>query len=363
MVAELIHSLNEKARPAPNWTNTSGVYGDYSDYPDIKFYTKCPKCGAVHGDYKSLRDAHRKRLCGACDLDAINKMKEMIKNVDAPENRGKPAKGLSKVFNEADEMLPAPPEDEGDEEFDPREYVIGTEHYEGWIEAAVQDLSKQVGQTIRLSDSTLEDSGTDLEHPDSIFKIEVVGTGEDYGRDHEFLYTIWRTEDEAITYATNQVEQDIEDSPENFNKDFIKGYINTERLARDLRDQARDIEWLPEDTRELVDELVRNDCLREEDFYTPTGRFKKITPRLDRMIDQGKEMLADKREAAFDPMEWLEEVYGKEEATKQAIEIAGVDAGAAARACVAADGWDHYVSSYDSSHYDLEGGAVAVRTH
>ena len=105
---EIIRGLREEKRPAPNWTNTSGIYQDCSGYPDVEFYARCPKCGLVHGSYKTMREAHAYRLCNRCQVDNINKLKKQVRELDLPKNRGKPGKSLSRMFNEANRLLPAP---------------------------------------------------------------------------------------------------------------------------------------------------------------------------------------------------------------------------------------------------------------
>lgn len=144
MTAEsVIRSLHEKKRHAPNWTNTKGIYADLSGYPDVEYYVKCPKCGQVHGSYKTMREAHAKRLCDLCDIETINKLKKQVKEVDAPKNRGKPGKSLSHLFNEADEMVPPPPDP--DPEFDPREYLMSVPSYDegNWVGEAIHFLGIQ----------------------------------------------------------------------------------------------------------------------------------------------------------------------------------------------------------------------------
>jgi hypothetical protein len=62
-----------------------------------------------------------------------------------------------------------------------------------------------------------------------------------------------------------------------------------------------------------------------------------------------------------DPMEYLEDIYGKEDAVKQAIKIAGIDIDAAAEEAVNVDGPAHFLSSYDGSSYNTKNGLVYWR--
>ena len=78
-VAEL---LLEKSKA--QWDSTHGVYADLSDLSQPKFYSKCPKCGHVHGFYTNLADAVLKKICGACHLDDIEKLKRELEKGDKP---------------------------------------------------------------------------------------------------------------------------------------------------------------------------------------------------------------------------------------------------------------------------------------
>jgi ferritin-like metal-binding protein YciE len=62
-----------------------------------------------------------------------------------------------------------------------------------------------------------------------------------------------------------------------------------------------------------------------------------------------------------DPWEWLNDVYGKEDAIKQALSMVSIDYDKAAADAVNTDGWSHFISSWDRNSIDLANGAVACR--
>lgn len=67
------HNLVERHR---------GLYADLTrGAENATYYVKCPVCGNVHGNYKDTVEAHTKRLCPACNLDAINKIKDEVQKV------------------------------------------------------------------------------------------------------------------------------------------------------------------------------------------------------------------------------------------------------------------------------------------
>lgn len=86
--------------------------------------------------------------------------------------------------------------------------------------------------------------------------------------------------------------------------------------------------------------------------------FGMSDERKEEIMDEAFEAwLSDYREK-FDGMEWLEEVYGEQDALKEAVKLAGINVDEAAEDAVRQDGWQHFVSSYDGNSYDLDGGAV-----
>lgn len=78
--------VQERLRHAPLWSKGArGIYANYSKYPDeIEWYTKCPRCGDVHGSYKSFKEAHGKKFCAVCDREDVDKLKDWVKDAIHP---------------------------------------------------------------------------------------------------------------------------------------------------------------------------------------------------------------------------------------------------------------------------------------
>ena len=361
---EAFQTLIEKKRPAPNWTDTKGVYADLSSYPDVEYYVKCPKCGQVHGSYKNMREAHGKRLCDLCNVESINKLKKQVKEVDAPKNRGKPGKGTSKLFNEAailpapgeyayippvtvyeaDDVLPEPPPEDN---FDPREYLL-TPETGNWINDAMRELGDKEGTQFNIA----QRHRNYLDDPDSAFTVDVEG-------DDGTEWRIYQTEDEARTEALRRVRDDLENEPGLFTQNWLENFIDMDRLKHHLSEEARDIEWLLQmSEQEQVDYLIKQSHFNQEDFYNEEGDF---VPNED-LLEAGREKFVEKQVEDFDPMGWMRDVYGREEAAKEAIEAVGINYDAAAESAVNADGWAHFLSTYDGNYTEI-GDAVAFRTN
>jgi hypothetical protein len=129
-----------------------------------------------------------------------------------------------------------------------------------------------------------------------------------------------------------------------------------DRLRRDL---GSDLQSQNEETlRDMRDSEFWREWEREG-FDAPEEDADGDVPSPDE--DQIAELAERQTEEQLkDPMSYLADIYG-DEATKQAIEIAGIDVDAAAEDAVDTDGAAHFLSSYDSNSYTTKGGLVYWR--
>jgi signal transduction histidine kinase len=187
-------------------------------------------------------------------------------------------------------------------------------------------------------------------------------------------------EDSAIELAEAVVKQDLEESPENFNQNFIEGHIDLDRLRKDLFSDVQNMHY--ETIKEEADRhplkfLENNNLdipspsdsiLRKyaEDMSDEKESAQEILSRLTDMSseEQWAEMgedpeisdsiiseLADQtaEDLLKNPLQYLEDIYGREDAFKKAIEIAGIDVDAATKEAVSTDGPGHFLSPYDGN--------------
>jgi len=176
-------------------------------------------------------------------------------------------------------------------------------------------------------------------------------------------WNVVESTDQERELALEVVKQDLEQEPEIFNQDFLERHINEERLRRDLYDDVHSMRL-----EDLTDLANRNpdDFWREyegEGLDAPEededGERREPT---DREIEDLAERQAEDR--LRDPMEYLEDVYGRrEDATKEAIRIAGIDINAAAEDAVDTDGPHHFLAHYDGQSYETDSGLVYWRAN
>ena len=107
---------------------------------------------------------------------------------------------------------------------------------------------------------------------------------------------------------------------------------------------------------------------------TKTGVTKTIvlpiqisgTPTLNEdQQENAKDQMAEEmtEEHLEDPMQYLRDIYGDQEATKEAIRIAGIDIDEASEDAISQDGWQHFLARYDGNSNELESGFTYWRTN
>jgi hypothetical protein len=354
------------------WATTRGVYANLSNYPrEIKYYVKCPKCGLVHGDFTSLKDAHGKRLCDLCNLDAINKLKDEIQKViHEPDHK---PKEMAKIVGEAIERfdpfdeppegegVPVPPEDEPyleptDTKGEIERLLLGN-----WVDVALRQFADE--ESHDLSDLQVDEHwGQGDYDPDNLeattrFKVDVGNV--------EWLF--FKDEDTAESYALEIVRTDLETEPGIFTRDWLRQFVDEDKLRAAIGDPHED--WENEirdlDYDDLLDKMTEEGYVDDgdEQFYDEDGDHREETPELFKALDDIRDNFIEREKPTWEPWEWLEDIYGKEQAQEEALKMVGIDVDAAAKDAVATDGWPHFVARYDGHSHTLEDGAVYCRVN
>ena len=214
-------------------------------------------------------------------------------------------------------------------------------------EAVLREVAEALGED--ADDLTIEESHMTSFREGTVYEIST--------RVGRRSWLVMEDEDGAESLAVAVVKQDLENEPEIFNRDFIEQHIDTDRLRRDL---TSDVESM------TYDDLREYDA---EDFWREAERYGMDAPEEDEDGDLPEpedgdiETLAEKitEDRLADPIAYLEDIYGREEAIAQAIKIAGIDEDAAAQEAVSADGWAHFLSRYDGNYDTTPSGFVYWR--
>lgn len=217
-------------------------------------------------------------------------------------------------------------------------------------EAVLREVAETLGED---ADSlTIEDSHMTSFREGLVYEISTRG-----GRRS---WLVMEDEDQAEALAVAVVKQDLESEPELFSRDFLEQHIDTARLRRDL---TPDVESMTYD--DLTEEAER----RPEYFWKQAEQYGMDVPEEDEdgdlpePEDSDIEALAEKiaEDRLADPIAYLEEIYGREDAIQQAIRIGGIDIAAAAQDAVDTDGWPHFLCRYDGNYEQTPSGFVVWR--
>src|SRR3972149_301738 len=236
---------------------------------------------------------------------------------------------------------------------------------------------------VDVEDLSIEDSHMSS-FGQSVYKVES-------GREE---YHVVESEEVARDLAIAIVTQDLESEPWNFNQSFIQSHINMDSLRSELMSDVQNSrhEDLAEEAKGNVSRFIK-----ENDLDWPKPSEKTLHHHADVMSDENTsakeiynklkgmdaedqwtelgdepeiedsviESLAEKQaeDQLSDPLDYLSDIYGKEDAAKKAIEIGGIDVTAAAEEAVSTDGEGHFLSSYDGNMHEGPGGIVYWRTN
>jgi hypothetical protein len=203
---------------------------------------------------------------------------------------------------------------------------------------------------LRIKESHLGDFGAG-----TVYEITIRGGG------HKEWFVV-ANDDQERELALAMVKQDLEESPENFEPNFIESHIDLDRLRRDLES----------DVQSSNEERLWD--MDPEEFWkqaSQEGFDEKWIVTWKTSNDSGelRDTFASESDAIDAGEHWKESMAaaaaGREDAVKKAIEIAGidvdVDAAAAAEEAVDTDGPSHFLSSYDGNSYTTAGGLVYWR--
>jgi hypothetical protein len=225
------------------------------------------------------------------------------------------------------------------------EYAEGGEVSE-WMEEALASLIEETGNE-DLDITMVSNSGNEF------FA----------GNDME-EYRVFKSEDDAELTAEDEVREDMEESPENFNKDFIKPYIDGadffEQAIREMNESyANDIESEDDNiyANRLIAEMVENGLISDDDALS--GNAEELAEYYK--DDFVTLMTEEQMEEGNDGLDYFISNFGEEETMKMVIDNNLIDIFKASRDAVQTDGVAHFLSHYDGETLYLSDGYVAYR--
>jgi len=205
-------------------------------------------------------------------------------------------------------------------------------------------------------------------------------------------YFVMESSDEFEAAAVEGVENDLDKNPELFDRNFIQSHVNIERLRRDLHGDVYNSNY--DDFLEEANQQPMR-FLKKHDIDIPSPSEKQMRDHAEAMSDDDKsasviydELIAEDEESRWitmgedpevpdsevesvaeaqteeqlrDPIDYLEDIYGPQEAVAQAIKIGGIDARAAAEEAVHLDGPEHFMCGYDNNYQTTRSGFIVWR--
>ena len=305
---------------------------------------------SIEGDYSQLSEELREIAEEQMPMDEYAKggeassvIKNLIKKYEK-EYGYKPSKEeLNTLYTNGELSLTDKEENELIKYFD--EYAEGGE-VQDWMEEALQSLIEETGNE-NLDITMVSNRGNEF-----------------FATNDMEEYRVFKSEDDAEQVAVEQVRDDMEESPENFNKDFIAGYIDgrdffEQSLNEMNRSYADDI--ASESDRKygnrLIAEMVDNGLIDEDDAESDNA---------DELAEEHIEnfvtlMTEGQLNEGGNGLDYFISNFGEEETMKMVIDNNLIDIDKASRDAVQTDGIGHFLSSYDGETLYLSDDYVAYR--
>jgi hypothetical protein len=227
------------------------------------------------------------------------------------------------------------------------EYAGGGE-VQDWMEQALESLIEKTGFD-ELEITMVSDKGTEFYATDGDGDVE---------------YRVFVNEFDAEQEAIEQVRYDLQDSPENFNQDWLKNYIDgrdffEEALNEMNQGYVDDIE--SESDRKyanrLIAELVDNGLMDEEDAESDNAEELADDLKSDYVALLTEGQLDDGNNG----LDYFISNFGETETYKMVMDNNLIDVDEASQNAVDTDGIGHFLSSYDGETLYLSDDCVAYR--
>lgn len=166
------------------------------------------------------------------------------------------------------------------------------------------------------------------------------------------MYVVFTSNEAAHDAAIEQVRDMLESEPELFTQDWLLGFIDDGKAKRFFEDVYN--EW-----NYSYAEDIQNEGPSDDEFENRLE--EEMADRDVDNIDDFVEAMTEDQLGSDGGYSYYSDNFGEEEAVKLVMEHNLIDLDAAVEGAVSADGWAHFLSSYDHNYSDLPSGAVYFR--
>lgn len=227
------------------------------------------------------------------------------------------------------------------------EYAGGGEVQE-WMEEALESLIEETGFD-DLEITIVSDEGDEF-----------------YCSDGDAEYRVFKTEDDAQRLAIQQVREDLTETPESFNKDWLMNHIDGrsffENELNEMNKQyAEDIKEESDDNypNRLIAEMVDYGIIDSEDAFSMSADELAnyymnvfVTMLTEDALNQGN-----------DGLDYFVSNFGEEDTYRMIIKNNLINLDDASEDAVNVDGIAHFLSTYDGETVYLDDNNVAYRVN
>jgi hypothetical protein len=179
-------------------------------------------------------------------------------------------------------------------------------------------------------------------------------------------YRVFQSEHDAEITAEDEVREMMEDSPENFNQDWLMNYISgadffEQGITEMNESYVEDIESESDSkyANLLIAELVENGLMDDDDAESDDAEALAQ----DLKSDYVALLTDDKMAQGGDGLNYFIDNFGEKETMKMVIDNNLIDIYEASKDAVYQDGIGHFLSLYDGETLYLSDGYVAFRNN
>ena len=167
-------------------------------------------------------------------------------------------------------------------------------------------------------------------------------------------YNLFSSYDEMEGEAEARIREDLNEGGL-FNTDFLASHIDMGNLKDMLHEDVYNM-----NLDRILDEAKNNPESITDELGLSVKEIKKLFKDNDyTQFEELAERLSD--DELEDPIQYLEDIYGREDGIKKAMDIGGIDYDETIEDAIASDGVEHFISGYDGLAHETKDGQYLVK--